>query len=205
MAAVKTTIDKFGRRRGDANKSLVIRGPPGIGFNLTTDNHFDIQNKRLKNIGDPIHQRDSVNRIYVDKSIGKCMEDIKLSYIAFMENQMSLYSKFIYDKITEMIGEVRQYIHKEISGVKKLAQDNYNTLSATVKKVEHNAQGSLANKTPIKLNTLSAGRAKIERAEELLQMNLEIREMINEAVNERVKLIGGEVALHTGFKVKDVR
>lgn len=188
MAAVKTTIDKFGRRRGDANKSLVIRGPPGIGFNLTTDNHFDIQNKRLKNIGDPIHQRDSVNRIYVDKSIGKCMEDIKLSYIAFMENQMSLYSKFIYDKITEMIGEVRQYIHKEIYEVKKLAQDNYNTLSATVKKVEHTVQESVVNKTPIKPKIIITEPARLRPPKTFGTTKLEA-ERVDQAIHIQSEIL----------------
>lgn len=96
MSAVSNTIDKFGRRRSTFNKSIVVRGLPGAGFNLTADNHFDIQNKRLMNIGDPIDRRDGVTRSYVDENIDKCMEDIKVSYTTFMENQLSDYSKFVY-------------------------------------------------------------------------------------------------------------
>lgn len=159
MATVNT-IDKFGRQRTALSKSIVVRGPPGVGFNITADNHFDIQNKRLKNIGEPVDNQDGVTRNYVDKNIGKCMKDFKESHIAFMENQWSDYSKFIYNKISEMIDEVRQYIQKEISEVNKLAEENYNTLHASISKVYHTVQEFRVN------NTSSTESKSLDLAEE---------------------------------------
>ena len=163
MAGVNT-IDKFGRQRSALNKSIIVRGPPGVGFNVTADNHFDIQNKRLKNIGEPVDNQDGVTRDYVDKNIGKCMKDIKESHIAFMENQWSDYSKFIYDKITKMIDEVRQYIQKEISEVKKLAENNYNILHASINQVNHTVQEFRASNTsPAKPKSLDIAQVESEK------------------------------------------
>ena len=36
-------------------------GAPGIGFNLTNSGDYDIQNKRLTNVSDPIEDQDAVN------------------------------------------------------------------------------------------------------------------------------------------------
>ena len=37
------------------------RGPPGIGFKLTDDGNYDIENKRLKNVAAPINLDDAIN------------------------------------------------------------------------------------------------------------------------------------------------
>ena len=172
MAAVNT-IDKFGRQRSVLNKSIVVRGPPGIGFNITADNHFDIQNKRLKNIGEPADNQDGVTRNYVDKNIGKCMKDIKESHMAFMENQWSDYSKFIYNKITVMIDEVRQYIHKEISEVKKLTEDNYSILHAAISKVNHTVQEyRMDNTSSAKPQPLDLTKVQVEEANRQVKAEL---------------------------------
>lgn len=42
---------------------------PGIGFKLTVDNNFDIDNKRLTNVADPGDHKDAVNKEYVDGSL----------------------------------------------------------------------------------------------------------------------------------------
>lgn len=39
----------------------VLRGPPGEGFQLTRDGHYDLRGKRLCNIADPIHKDEAVN------------------------------------------------------------------------------------------------------------------------------------------------
>ena len=41
-------------------------GLPGIGFNLTDDGNFDIDNKRLTEVADPIHDNDAATKGYVD-------------------------------------------------------------------------------------------------------------------------------------------
>ena len=41
-------------------------GLPGIGFNLTDDGNFDIDNKRLTDVADPVHDGDAATKKYVD-------------------------------------------------------------------------------------------------------------------------------------------
>ena len=53
----------------DNEKKKASAGPPGpagIGFNLTTDGDFDIQNKKLRNISEPAVKSDAASRGYVD-------------------------------------------------------------------------------------------------------------------------------------------
>lgn len=58
-------VDKFGRQQGSGRSgggSAIVRGPPGIGFKLTTNNDFDIENRRICNVGDPKDDGDVVNK-----------------------------------------------------------------------------------------------------------------------------------------------
>jgi hypothetical protein len=38
----------------------------GIGFKLTIDSNYDIDNKRLTNVADPEDYKDAVNKEYID-------------------------------------------------------------------------------------------------------------------------------------------
>lgn len=53
-------VDKFGRYT--SSKSRSIRGPKGDGFKLTSDGHYDIQEKRLVNLIDPVEDGDAINK-----------------------------------------------------------------------------------------------------------------------------------------------
>ena len=48
----------FGR---DLGKTEGGRGPPGVGFKVTTDGHYDIENKKLCNVADSQQPNDVVN------------------------------------------------------------------------------------------------------------------------------------------------
>ena len=58
------SLDKFGRYRG---KRAPARGRPGIGFVLTNNGNFNIQNKRLTNVALPNDPAHVATKIYVDK------------------------------------------------------------------------------------------------------------------------------------------
>ena len=45
-------------------------GLPGIGFRLTDDGDFDIDNKRLTSVSDPIETTDAATKSYVDNHLG---------------------------------------------------------------------------------------------------------------------------------------
>lgn len=64
------SVDKFGRYSGDLTASLKLqRGPPGEGFKLTDDGHFNINNKRLCNVGDPESDNEAVNVRYMKQNV----------------------------------------------------------------------------------------------------------------------------------------
>lgn len=52
------SVDVFGRQ---LNQAEGVRGPRGIGYKITTDGQYDIENKRLCNLAQPINLNDAVN------------------------------------------------------------------------------------------------------------------------------------------------
>ncbi len=54
MSSYKQTFGIRSRRKKTVKS---IKGEPGVGFKLTNDNNFDIENKRLTNVGDPEEQK----------------------------------------------------------------------------------------------------------------------------------------------------
>ena len=52
------SVDVFGRNLGKTEGS---RGPPGVGFKVTSDGHYDMENKKLCNVAEPQQPSDVVN------------------------------------------------------------------------------------------------------------------------------------------------
>lgn len=62
---MQSSIDKFGGYLGYKSTGKIIPGPPGKGFKLTSNNDYDIENKRLTNIGQSIESNDAVSLNYI--------------------------------------------------------------------------------------------------------------------------------------------
>ena len=71
------SVDVFGRQL--IEKKEVHRGAPGIGFVLTPESQFDIQNKRLCNVADAIEPTDAVTLNNL-KSIEEQIKNLKESH-----------------------------------------------------------------------------------------------------------------------------
>lgn len=52
------------------------QGPPGVGFQLTQDGNYDIQDKRLTNVGSPQSDSDASTKLYVDQNNTKIRNDV---------------------------------------------------------------------------------------------------------------------------------
>lgn len=65
---MSNVIDKFGRKR-KCNHTSIIHRPTGVGLKHTQDGDYDMQGKRLKNVGDPIDASDCVTLAYLDNQI----------------------------------------------------------------------------------------------------------------------------------------
>ena len=46
------------------------RGPPGVGFKLTSDGNYDVDNKKLTNVATPTGNADAATKKYIDDHIG---------------------------------------------------------------------------------------------------------------------------------------
>lgn len=64
-----TTVDKFGR--GKKNNKTILYSHPANGFKLFADGHYDMQQKILKNLGEPIDKTDATTREYVNSHLKK--------------------------------------------------------------------------------------------------------------------------------------
>lgn len=54
------SVDIFGRKLLKSAERSGTRGPPGYGFKITADGQYDMNNKRLCNVGNPENLNDAV-------------------------------------------------------------------------------------------------------------------------------------------------
>ena len=47
-----------------------VQGAPGVGFNLTSPGDYDMVNKKLRNVDDPLLSTDAATKKYVDDNSG---------------------------------------------------------------------------------------------------------------------------------------
>lgn len=70
------TVDKFGRRTnergagGGGGGITSVRGPKGDGFTFSSTGNYDMLQKRLENVGDPVNEGDAANLKTIDS---KCL------------------------------------------------------------------------------------------------------------------------------------
>ena len=51
-----------------------ICGLPGVGFKLTDDGDYDMENKKLRNVAEPQSNNDSSTKRYVDNEVSKTLK-----------------------------------------------------------------------------------------------------------------------------------
>ena len=52
----------------------IVKGLPGVGFKLTDDGDYDIQNKKLRNVASPQTNTDASTKSYVDSEVSKTLK-----------------------------------------------------------------------------------------------------------------------------------
>lgn len=57
------------------------QGIPGAGYHLLPSGDYDLNLKKIRNMGYPVHEHDAVNKIYVDNKIIELNIDKKISGI----------------------------------------------------------------------------------------------------------------------------
>jgi hypothetical protein len=114
------SVDKFGRHESSLVRE-VLRGPPGEGFQLTRDGHYDLIGKRLCNIADPIHKDEAVNlgtirTFTLNFETNKDMFDAKNKKIIHVangeEDTDAVNRKFVLEEIKKLKQDIYEKIDK---------------------------------------------------------------------------------------------
>lgn len=89
------SIDVFGRLL--VGQKEIFKGPPGVGFELTREGDFDIQNKKLCNIANAEDEKDAVNLKGLRDSIDSLRKDISWKLLLLEEkvDRLELFSKYV--------------------------------------------------------------------------------------------------------------
>lgn len=117
------SIDKFGRRKG----AKATPGPKGVGFKLTPDGNYDMEDKILVNIADPVKDADAVNVRSVHSAIASCMRDEDGTFDAHSKKIVNLKDptssndvvnkKYVDGKVPELGKEVWGFKRKRLSNI----------------------------------------------------------------------------------------
>ncbi len=158
------SVDKFGRRSG---RKRLERGPKGEGFKLTPEGDYDIQNKRLRFLDDPVESQDGVNLKTLQTGIFKCMQltENNADFDAQMKRVVNAS-----DPLEESDLVTKRYLHESIPD----EQDKY--FSFKHKRLSNVASplydGEVVNLEFIKNNTISKDRNNLYDAKNSVITNL---------------------------------
>lgn len=108
------SVDVFGRQL--IEKKEIQRGPPGIGFVLTPESQFDIQNKRLCNVSKAIEPTDAVNLENL-KSIQEEIKSLK-QLLKNLVKSLDIFEEKIKHNFLEKFEELKGLIEQKTVYVK---------------------------------------------------------------------------------------
>lgn len=129
------SVDKFGRHESFVARE-VLRGPPGEGFLLTEEGHYDLKRKRICNVADPVYNEEAVNlktvlriTLNCDNDHGtfdarnKLIQNVALPVhntdavnYAFLSQELNKLKQDIYDKIDKLSLKVSTIIRSNSNG-----------------------------------------------------------------------------------------
>lgn len=92
------SLDKFGRFSKDGAKGGE-RGPSGIGFVLSPSGDYDIKNKRIINLREPMEEKDAVTKSYFDAEFKKTISI--LDYLKIEINKCKHYIENVENKLNK--------------------------------------------------------------------------------------------------------
>ena len=139
------SIDVFGRHSKRAQTAS--RGPPGIGFKITPEGHYDMDNKRLLNVAEAKEQKDAVNLNLLQRLV---QQEMKIIYDVIASLRTEVVNNF------QLIDALDNSIKKSIKTV-KIDSDALQEL------VYRNSE--LITQLDVKLNALKNGRREAAAGE----------------------------------------
>lgn len=162
MGRVNNTVDKFGRQRGNQQYVQLVRGLPGIGFKLTSNEQYDIEGKSLTNVGPPKNNNDATTREYVINELREVRKEIfstiNKDMVKYLNNRVHHFegnekkivdAAIMVDYMNKQILELRQEVlsivnndndlrslRDQIKSNEETTHTNYWAIDARLKKME---------------------------------------------------------------------
>lgn len=130
-------VDKFGRKK--KNQNIIIRERRGLGFKLTGGGDYDMQTKRLVNLGEPEQSADGVTVGYVD-AVNKQTKDLIL--------------KALTESTSVTVGTLKKYLEEQVALWKKFGSQHNSVIS--------NRMGDIKNKNSSLTQLVSHNRVFLE-------------------------------------------
>lgn len=110
------SIDIFGRQFRSAETPN--RGPPGLGFKLTPNGDFNIENKKLCNVADPESNGDAVNMNTVNKFI-ETKENAIYDVIESLRTDNNVRISTLEDTTTRNFENLKTHIEEKLLSMKE--------------------------------------------------------------------------------------
>ncbi|KAK4886134.1 hypothetical protein RN001_002405 [Aquatica leii] len=187
------SVDKFGRlyentRRAATNQ----REPPGVGFILTGDNNYDMKNRRLINVGNPIDSHNALNLKHYLSS--KCdFDGNRLTQVGDPKDNADATNKaYVGDIVRKHEARIYEstevYVNKRINGIQLVISSDINgivanTIPNTVKtlmnemikeKIDDNphANGTSIYNLTTQIHAMQSLTSRINQLEKKLDSNV---------------------------------
>ena len=109
---------------------MIIRGKPGIGFKLTEDGDFDLENKRLCNIAIPVEETDAISKKYHDHEL----TNVICSIVATTKENIREEKESVIRELSEISSQLNESIETVGIGVvtlKNETDENHKQTSST--------------------------------------------------------------------------
>lgn len=167
------TIDKFGRKRKWGGN--VIRGPPGNGFKLTKDGHYDMQRKILKNTSEPIDKSDCVTVSYLEGEINGAKEVILLALQAAIQSTIGNIARDARQAFDDKIAEARITFTRKFDKLTSDVDIKMSDITASTNK-KFDAMSNITGTTMKKYDVLEQRVEVLEKNhKEVLERNYKVR------------------------------
>lgn len=116
------TVDVFGRQLNTSG-GAGPPGKPGVGFKTTTDGQYNLEQKRVCNVGDAIEPYDAVNLAVLKMHIAALSDKIQSSMIDRCERKIIALEERLKIKITELRDEIQKIdnVKRKVSNPAKSA------------------------------------------------------------------------------------
>lgn len=116
------SVDVFGRPFKSDTK--VLKGPPGSGFLLTESGDYDIQTKKLSNVGAAVNKNDAVNLNLLKSYIETVTQEMKNNYSTLLDEKLQDLEEQVTSEKERFVLFNRKIVWPILQEVMKIRQEN---------------------------------------------------------------------------------